>query len=189
MIVPKYSLNLAHNIVLVTCIYNTIHCVFPTHTTWKTAFRIRTNFKWWCPSNTCNLKCQNVMLVKTMTLLIHMWSYRVKMKTSKVWRWWWTCEMLRAHSSKLWTTWPWNTTGSTTTWNGCAKTKTYSTIRTTHPHSSWLATWVTYNAVLLWLLQVGVLLRVLWGYSAAIACAVASVRVAYPTCSSHRCTV
>ena len=43
-----------------------------------------------------------------------------------------------------------------------------------HPDSSWPATWVSYYAVLLWLLQVAVLLRVLWGHSAATACVVAS---------------
>ena len=45
-----------------------------------------------------------------------------------------------------------------------------------------LATWVSYYAVPLWLLQVTAPLRVLWGYSAATACAVAlqsSVRVAW----------
>ena len=44
----------------------------------------------------------------------------------------------------------------------------------THPDSSWLAMWVSYYAVPLWLLQVAVPLRVLWGYSAATACTVAS---------------
>ena len=37
----------------------------------------------------------------------------------------------------------------------------------THPDSSRQATQVSYNAVLLWILQVGVPLRVLWGYSDA----------------------
>ena len=43
-----------------------------------------------------------------------------------------------------------------------------------HPDSSWPATWVSHYAVLLWLQQVEVELRVLCGYSAATACAVAS---------------
>ena len=41
-------------------------------------------------------------------------------------------------------------------------------------YSSWPATWVSYYAVPLWLLQVGVPLKVLWGYSDATAYAVAS---------------
>ena len=51
----------------------------------------------------------------------------------------------------------------------------------THPDSYWPATWVSYNVVPMWLLQVGVLLRV-WGYSAATGCVVALVTVAseYP---------
>ena len=48
----------------------------------------------------------------------------------------------------------------------------------THPNSFWLAMWVPYNTVLLWLLQVGLLLRVLWGYSAATTWVVAPVTVA-----------
>ena len=43
----------------------------------------------------------------------------------------------------------------------------------THPNSSWPATWVSYFSVSLRLLQVRVPLRVLWGYSAATAWAVA----------------
>ena len=35
------------------------------------------------------------------------------------------------------------------------------------PDSFWPATWVPYNAVPLWLLQVGVRFRILWGYSSA----------------------
>ena len=59
-------------------------------------------------------------------------------------------------------------------------------------------TWVSCYTVPLWLLQVAVLLRVLWGYSAATACTVApqpsvTVVLKYPhstlnctaTCSSH----
>ena len=40
--------------------------------------------------------------------------------------------------------------------------------------SSWPVSWVSYYAVSLWLLQVALLLRVLWRYSAATACTVAS---------------
>ena len=47
-------------------------------------------------------------------------------------------------------------------------------MRPTHPDSSWPATWVSYYAVPLWLLQVGVPLRVRWRYSSATACTVAS---------------
>ena len=47
------------------------------------------------------------------------------------------------------------------------------------------ATQVPYNAIPLWLLQVGVPLRVLQGYSAITACAVAPVTVTpeYPHCT------
>ena len=43
-----------------------------------------------------------------------------------------------------------------------------------HITQYWCVIWDPYYTVLLWLLQVGVPLRVLWGYSAANACAVAS---------------
>ena len=47
----------------------------------------------------------------------------------------------------------------------------------THPDSSWPARWVSYNAVPMWLLQVGAPFRVLFGHSAATVCTVALVTV------------
>ena len=51
----------------------------------------------------------------------------------------------------------------------------------THEDSSWLATWVLYNEVSLWLLQVRVPMRVLWRYHTATGCAIASVTIAAPS--------
>ena len=74
----------------------------------------------------------------------------------------------------------------------------YASAHRKHPDSSWPATRVSYNAVLIWLLQVRVPLRVLWGYFTATGWAVAPVTVASEyllstrrgtlTCSSHSCT-
>ena len=79
-----------------------------------------------------------------------------------------------------------------------SKSMEWVNVRTTHPDSFW-PMWVSYNSVPMWLLQVGVPLRVLWEYSATTGCAVASVIVVSeypygtlkgtPTCSSHSGTV
>ena len=84
----------------------------------------------------------------------------------------------------------------------CQTVSLFGADHSTHPNSSWPATWVSYYLVLLWLLQVEVSLRVLWGYFAVTACAVASqpfvtVMSKYPhstlkgtaTCSSLNSTL
>ena len=61
--------------------------------------------------------------------------------------------------------------------DGCINYPESNTSACTHPDSSWPTTWVSHNAVPLWLLQFGVPLRILLGYSVVAACAVAFVTV------------